>query len=364
VILNRQQSDIRVQCRRACCDPALAAIATLLTCCFTGCTHTPQSSIGRVVKAADVAPSIADRMREAETQFFKSIREAREENRSITLAPRARASLARSHHNLQAATLSDLWCRADITVTYRNKGRERASSVFEGHVIYRDPNRFSFRLSKLGEAVFWAGSNEQVVWWFDDSTKTASIIRPENIGHPLADDPPIPFHPVLLRALIGLQPMPPLAHTVPSDGMPTSPPRNRSIALLQSPQDLLAFHSTGEGVRWITFMNEMDQPVGVAIADGEDWSVAPTAHGISLFGGQFAVDNKSAITVPKWVFIASSSEDGGIAILVKDLSETPPNGKRIDDSVFDFFAMREILRPQHIVILDSRCPKPAALMAN
>lgn len=79
----------------------------------------------------------------------------------------------------------------------------------EGNLQVMRPSSVALRIDKVGQTVFYVGSNDESYWWFDlGDEKVAYIGRLENATPEKAQRMGVPVHPLDLPDLLGLTPLP------------------------------------------------------------------------------------------------------------------------------------------------------------
>ncbi len=79
----------------------------------------------------------------------------------------------------------------------------------EGNLQIMRPSSVALRIDKVGQTVFYIGSNDEHYWWFDlGDEKVAYVGRLENASPEKAQRMGVPVHPLDLPDLLGLTPLP------------------------------------------------------------------------------------------------------------------------------------------------------------
>jgi len=258
----------------------------------------------------------------------------------------------REEHNSRVAEVTTLWARLEISWQSNRMRPYRRLERFEGHIVFRAPDEFAFTAHKLGDDLFWIGSNPDFVWSIDPVNDEAWIIRSSNIGQEGAKLFPIFAHPLLLRNLLALDPMPKLTEHFP-------PASGSSFGMITGGERIVT--TNRDGLYWAMHFD----------------AHSPLARGVhALIRSPEKEDTPYAIsTLDDYKVLTDDPTNGtllvptSIAVRIQDLGEmkidvdavrtTPPLTNRIIEDIFDFFAVSDRFPSLKINVLDENCPRPA-----
>ncbi len=254
------------------------------------------------------------------------------------------ADVARAH-NARAARLQRLWARAAVQLRYTDdQGRERRDQG-EGHLQILQPGRMALSVGKLGEVVFWLGSDAERFWWFDlGEESVAAIGRHENANRPCAGELPLPVHPLDLLDLLGVTELPARSRSAPVIG-----PGGRVVV------DVAA----RVGVRRVYFEPETMRPARIEL-----WLAGETEPSVEAILSDYervdlpsvgGVDPRAASRVS----VTARETGAELVLFLSDLNDGSRPG-RLEPFVFDFGELAGALNPRRVVVLDEACERSAA----
>jgi len=103
-----------------------------------------------------------------------------------------------------------VWARAIVQVRAQPPGEDEKRQQAEGFLQIARPANVALQLGKLGDTLFYLGSDDDRYWWFDLSgdEKVAAIGAHDRAGPHTAGRLGIPVHPLELVGLLGFEPLP------------------------------------------------------------------------------------------------------------------------------------------------------------
>ncbi len=248
-------------------------------------------------------------------------------------------------HNARAARLGRLWSRAAVQLRYTDAEGTVRREQGEGHLQIVQPANLALSVGKLGEVVFWLGSDAERFWWFDlGDASTASVGRHENAMKPCIGELPLPVHPLDLLDLIGVTPLPASSATAPVVG-----PGGRVVV------DVPA----RAGVRRLFFDASTMRPVRVEL-----WVAGKsTPEVVSELTEYERVDVAEGGVDPRTasrISVRDLGSDSEIVLFLSDMNDGSRAG-RLAPFVFDFDELLDAHRPARVVVLDEWCATSAAV---
>ncbi len=116
-------------------------------------------------------------------------------------------------HNQRVARLDRLWSRMSFVVRRPDpeKPGKTLSDQAEGHIQIEQPNNVSVSMTKLGELFFLLGSNDDLYWWIDRTSKREPVVlfgRHELAGPKTLEWLGVSLAPLELVDLFGITPLP------------------------------------------------------------------------------------------------------------------------------------------------------------
>lgn len=114
-------------------------------------------------------------------------------------------------YNENVAHLSRVWARATVQVVSRDEDGERHKDQGEGHLQIVRPDRLALQLGKLGDTLFYLGSNSDEYWWFDmldQDEKVGLHGRHDSASPATVSEFGVPVHPLDLMEVLGVLPLP------------------------------------------------------------------------------------------------------------------------------------------------------------
>ena len=118
--------------------------------------------------------------------------------------------VAASEYNERLRYHDRVWARAIVQVRAQPPGEDEKRQQAEGFLQIARPSDVALQLGKLGDTLFYLGSDDDRYWWFDLSgdQKLAVIGTHDRAGPETAGRLGIPVHPLELVGLLGFEPLP------------------------------------------------------------------------------------------------------------------------------------------------------------
>lgn len=104
-----------------------------------------------------------------------------------------------------------VWARTIVQVRAQPPGEDEKRQQAEGFLQIARPADVALQLGKLGDTLFYLGSDDDRYWWFDLSNgdqKIAAVGTHDRAGPETAGRLGIPVHPLELVGLLGFEPLP------------------------------------------------------------------------------------------------------------------------------------------------------------
>ena len=260
----------------------------------------------------------------------------------INAEPPTYAEIATAH-NERASRLPRLWARAAVRMQYTDDDGDRRREQGEGHLQIIAPARLALSVGKVGEVLFWLGSDDHRFWWFDLSENSrASVARHENVLLPCVSEIALPVHPLDLLDLLALR-------EIPATGpAPVLDPEGRAVVDFPTPA----------GARRVFFDTDTMYPARVELW----WRGEASPAIIAELEEYERVDLPSVPGVdPRLasrVTITHVDSDTLMTLFLSDMSDGSRFG-RLSPGVFDFEELVGSLDPKTIIVLDEDCATPA-----
>jgi hypothetical protein len=113
-------------------------------------------------------------------------------------------------YNARVVRLEKLACPASVVVHYKDGKGNPLSEQVEANVQVALPASVAVRLDKVGQTVFYLGSNDTRYWWFDlTDEKTALVGLHEKATPEAVASFGLPVHPLDLLEVFAIKPIPP-----------------------------------------------------------------------------------------------------------------------------------------------------------
>jgi len=262
----------------------------------------------------------------------------------------ARASARVSHveiaraHNERAARLERLWARAAVQMRYTDRDGRRRSEQGEGHLQIVQPAGLALSVGKVGETLFWLGSDDERFWWFElGEDSRASVALHENALAPCLGDAALPVHPLDLLDLLGVTPIPATSDRAPLVGpggrlVVDAPARAGARRLFFDPETL-------RPVRVELWRSGEREPAVVAALSEDERVDLPATPGVDP-------------RVASRVRVTQRDADAEVVLFLSDLSDGSQFG-RLAPAAFRFGALVDSLAPDRVVVLDEACARSA-----
>jgi len=126
------------------------------------------------------------------------------------LGPPPSYSELAERYNASIAHLDRLWARATVVVRSTDDDGKRHEDQGEGYLQVVRPDRLALSVGKIGETLFYLGSNDTEYWWFDLSGDEDVELfgRHDKATPEKSADLGVPVHPLDLIEVLGLVPLP------------------------------------------------------------------------------------------------------------------------------------------------------------
>lgn len=249
-----------------------------------------------------------------------------------------------SAHNARAARLARLWARAAVQLRYTDREGRTRREQGEGHLQVLQADRLALSVGKLGEVIFWLGSDSERFWWFElGEDSVGAVARHENATKACVGELPLPVHPLDLLDLLGVTAFPP-----GSAGDVLVDPRGRvvvDVPARSGARRVFFDPETMVPVRIELWLPGRDEPALEADLSEYERVDVPAAGG---------VDPRAASRVRVRV-----RETGAeLVLFLSDMNDGSRPG-RLEPFVFDFEELLGAHRPSRVVVLDADCATPA-----
>lgn len=248
-----------------------------------------------------------------------------------------------TQYNAAIEPLTQLWSRADIDIEWievdEDGGRQFRSESGNGKFIMRTGETMAdtaITVEKLGKIYLWAGSNQTNYYLFDrvdGDNKTLYTGRHEHIGP--RQRFPLPIHPSMVSALLGLEPLPAL--------LPQG--ETRTTIDQYGEQYLLSMPEFGMRVLIdpVTF-----RPTRVDLTDANGFSVLT-----AKLSGQLKVEADRALPSPPLICDEAEVYVAGYeSRFTLDFQSATTSSRKIRDQMFDLEALKKALKPDRVIDLD------------
>jgi len=253
-----------------------------------------------------------------------------------------------SAHNARASRLGRLWARAAVQLKYTDREGVARREQGEGHLQVIQPSRLALSVGKLGEVLFWLGSDERMFWWFElGESSRASVALHENATRACAGELALPVHPLDLLDLLGVT------------ALPSSSPSGVKV---DGAGRLVVDVPARLGARRVFFDPGTRRPVRVELWRAGDRSPVIRAE-LSEYErvdvpGEGGVDPRAASRV-RVRHLESGSE---MVLFLSDMTDGSRSG-RLEPIAFDFGGLLDAHAPGEVVVLDEACPTSATRSA-
>ncbi|MCX5658157.1 MAG: hypothetical protein NTW19_00345 [Planctomycetota bacterium] len=248
-------------------------------------------------------------------------------------------------YNANAGRITRLWARAVAEMEWRQEGKRRFEQG-DGILAVVTPDRSAFSLGKLGNPLFWAGTNAKQYWLLDlREERLAYVGERRNPPKPPAGNKlPVPIYPPDLLRVLGIG-----AIDKPPDILEFGAEITRKPDPPVGWENGLIIEPPGSATRYVldpkTFL-----PARIELVDaqGEPRLIArlsrfePVKIAGQPPGGLPKIATRVEITLPE--------TDGRMTLFLSDPSD---GQERIDDDAFDLEKVKKTFRPRRVVDLDA-----------
>ena len=246
-------------------------------------------------------------------------------------------------YNAAIAGVDTLWSRADIEIEWveveEDGDRKYRSESGNGKFIMRRGEPYhetAMTVEKLGKIYLWAGSNAERYYLFDRVDGDNKALYVGEHGADGRTRPfPLPIHPSMVPALLGLEPLP---AAIPEGETGTTIDLYREQYLLSMPE---------LGMRLLIDPKTF-RPTRVDLTDRAGFSVLT-----AKLSGQIEIDTdeklkpRSLLCNQAEVYVA-----GYESRFTLDFQSATTSARRVKDQMFDLDALKKALKPDRVIDLD------------
>jgi hypothetical protein len=130
----------------------------------------------------------------------------------VAAAPKIAASAVREAYNANAGRITQFWSRSVVEIHYTDNQNKQHAEQGDGPFIIRKPADMALAIGKLGNTMYWVGSDATRFWFLDlnpqkGQPRTAYIGRHEGLGKPGMRPLPIPIRTDDLVQMLGITPV-------------------------------------------------------------------------------------------------------------------------------------------------------------
>jgi hypothetical protein len=112
-------------------------------------------------------------------------------------------------YNARVARLERLAAAGDVRVHYKDDKGKPLSDQVESNVQLALPASVAVRLDKVGQAIFYLGSNDTRYWWFDLTDEKTALVGSHDKATPESVAAfGLPVHPLDLLEIFAIKPIP------------------------------------------------------------------------------------------------------------------------------------------------------------
>lgn len=112
-------------------------------------------------------------------------------------------------HNARVARLARVWSLATISMTWTEESGRRRWEQGNGHLQHEAPMNTALSIGKLGETLFWVGTDDEQYWIIDlQKERRAYIGSHEMLTRERVAELGLAVAPAELPMLLGLRPLP------------------------------------------------------------------------------------------------------------------------------------------------------------
>jgi len=112
-------------------------------------------------------------------------------------------------HNARVARLGRVWSLATVSMTWTEESGRKRWEQGNGHLQYEAPMNTALSIGKLGETLFWVGTDDEQYWIIDlQKERRAYIGSHELLTRERVAELGLAVAPAQLPMLLGLRPLP------------------------------------------------------------------------------------------------------------------------------------------------------------
>jgi hypothetical protein len=145
-------------------------------------------------------------------------------------------------YNVRVEGMDRIWARTRLRVEFTDPDGERVDESAEGHLQIIRPRKLALTVTKVGETLYYLGSNDRLFWWLDIRKQKSGLVGKhaetsvESVG--AMGVPVLPLDMMELLAVLPLDPdAPGRARAVGGRFEVTFPARGKSLAGVGEPED-------------------------------------------------------------------------------------------------------------------------------
>jgi hypothetical protein len=241
-------------------------------------------------------------------------------------------------YNARVSRLERLACPVSVVVHTRNKEGNPLSEQVEGNLQMALPSSIALRLDKVGQTVFYLGSNQTTYWWFDLKDEKSALVGSHDKATPQAvADFGLPVHPLDLLECLAIEPL------------PDQPPRQARLAWTKDGHSLvLSMPGRWGGQRQLWLDPATYEPAKVVLMD-KSGAIMASAKLAKYVDVDVSGDTRIHPRMASQFEVALPTQEA-TAVLTLVRPQNPGDAQR--PKLFDVEALIKLYRIQKITDID------------
>lgn len=111
-------------------------------------------------------------------------------------------------YNVRVENMDRVWARSRLRVQFTDKQGEKVDESAEGHLQIIRPRKLALTVTKVGETLYYLGSNDQLFWWLDIRKEKSGVVgRHADTKVEAVSAMGVPLLPLDVLELLGVLPL-------------------------------------------------------------------------------------------------------------------------------------------------------------
>lgn len=111
-------------------------------------------------------------------------------------------------YNVRVQNMDRIWARSRLRIQFTDREGEKVDESAEGHLQIIRPRKLALTVTKVGETLYYLGSNDQLFWWLDIRKEKSGVVgRHADTTLEAVSAMGVPLLPLDVLELLGVLPL-------------------------------------------------------------------------------------------------------------------------------------------------------------